>query len=527
MATKTPISKSAIGAKTTRNLILVLGDQLNLDSPLLKNADWQHDAVLMIESAGEAAWVWSHKARIALFLSAMRHFAAALTKAGARVHYQSIEGNKANTLGDALKEAIQQYKPAAVHCTEPGEWRVWGDITAACTEMATPLRIANDTHFLCDLEEFKAWAGVKKELRMEFFYRQMRKKHGVLMDKAGEPEGGQWNYDAANRSSYPKKGPGLIDPPEFFKPDAITKEVLALVGERFKDHPGSLQHFLWPVTRQQALLALDRFIDARLVHFGKYEDAMWTDTPFGWHTILSSSLNLKLINPREVIQRVEAAWRAGDASLEAAEGLIRQILGWREFIRGVYWLDMPKMGTANYFGYKRELPAWYWTGKTKMACMADVVGQTLEYGYAHHIQRLMVMGNFSLLAGLSPQAVSSWFLAVYVDAVEWAELPNVAGMALFANGGRFTSKPYISSGAYIKRMSNYCSHCPYKPDVRVGDNACPFTTLYWNFLMNHQPEFEKNPRTRLMTANLKRIDDAEKKQIQQHAIVILKNIETI
>jgi deoxyribodipyrimidine photolyase-related protein len=527
MTKKSPAPKITKSTQATRNLILVLGDQLNLDSPLLKNADWQQDAVLMIESAGEASWVWSHKARIALFLSAMRHFAATLREAGACVHYQSIESNTTATLGDALKEAIGQYQPAAVHCTEPGEWRVWEDITAACTEMHAPLHIAKDTHFLCDLEEFKSWAGAKKELRMEFFYRQMRKKHGVLMDKTGEPEGGQWNYDAANRSSYPKKGPGLIDPPEFFEPDAITTEVLTLVEERFKEHPGSLRHFLWPVTRAQALVALDRFIDARLLHFGQYEDAMWTDTPFGWHSLLSSSLNLKLIHPNEVIQRTEAAWRAGNASLEAAEGLIRQILGWREFIRGVYWLDMPKMGTANYFGYQRDLPTWYWTGKTKMACMADVIGQTLEYGYAHHIQRLMVMGNFSLLAGLSPQAVSDWFLAVYVDAVEWAELPNVAGMALFANGGRFTSKPYISSGAYIKRMSNYCSHCPYKPDVRAGEDACPFTTLYWNFLMNHQPEFEKNPRTRLMTANLKRIDDAEKKRIQEHAQILIHNIDSI
>lgn len=527
MVQKTAPFKDTPIATPVRHLILVLGDQLTLDCPTLQNADRSNDVVLMIESAAEASWVWSHRARIAIFLAAMRHFADALMQAGYRLVYRRMDAATDHSLGEALKQAISQYHPSAVHCTEPGEWRVWEELKAVCTELAIPLQIHTDTHFLCGIDEFRAWAGEKTELRMEFFYRQMRKKYKVLIDGSGEPEGGQWNYDAANRSSYPKKGPGLIDPPEYIQPDAITQEVLAWVAERFKDHPGSLKHFLWPVTREHALLALERFIDARLVHFGKYEDAMWTDTPFGWHSLLSSSLNLKLIHPREVIDRVETAWRAGEVSLEAAEGLIRQILGWREFIRGVYWLDMPKMGQANYFGYQRALPGWYWTGKTKMACMADVVGQTLDYGYAHHIQRLMVVGNFSLLAGLSPQAVSSWFLAVYVDAVEWAELPNVAGMALFANGGRFTSKPYISSGAYIKRMSNYCGHCPYKPEQRAGEDACPFTTLYWNFLMHHQSEFEKNPRTRLMTANLKRIDDVEKDQIKQHASVILKNIETI
>jgi len=281
------------------------------------------------------------------------------------------------------------------------------------------------------------------------------------------------------------------------------------------------------VTREQALSALDYFVDYRLQSFGLYQDAMWKETPFGWHSVISSSLNLKLLNPREVVGKVLGAFQKNRLDLATVEGFIRQIIGWREFVRGVYYLDMPGMAVENFFHHQRALPRWYWTGDTQMNCMKDAVGQTMKYGYAHHIQRLMVTGNFALLAEVLPKQVSDWYLAVYVDAVEWVELPNVMGMALYANGGSFTSKPYIASGAYIKRMSNYCDGCAYKPEVRYGEKACPVTTLYWNFLMKHQQAFEKNPRTRLMTANLNKLKAEEQVAIRSHAQSLLSNLDGI
>ncbi|HEU4621688.1 MAG TPA: cryptochrome/photolyase family protein, partial [Burkholderiaceae bacterium] len=318
------------------------------------------------------------------------------------------------------------------------------------------------------------------------------------------------------------------------KPDAITREVFALVEQHFASHPGYLADFAWPVTRSQALEALDTFVQERLARFGPHQDAMWTDTPWGWHALLSSSLNLHLISPAEVIAKAETAYRDQQLSgvdaataLASVEGFIRQILGWREFMRGMYWLDMPAMAEANHFNHHRRLPRWYWTGDTRMNCMRESIGQTLRYGFAHHIQRLMVTGQFGILAELLPQDVCAWYLAVYIDAIEWVELPNTAGMALFANGGRFTSKPYIASGQYIKRMSNYCDGCAYKPELRTGDKACPFTTLFWNFLDRHETTLLNNPRTVLMAKNISRLSDQERIALREHAARMLNNLDSL
>jgi len=351
----------------------------------------------------------------------------------------------------------------------------------------------------------------------------MRRRHEVLMED-GEPAGGRWNFDAENRAGFPKSGPGALPQPPQFAPDAITREVIALVGERFPQHPGSVDDFGWPVTRADALQALEDFVINRLPRFGAHQDAMWTAMPFGWHSLLSAAMNLKLLDPREVIAAAVAAWREGGAPLPAVEGFVRQILGWREFVRGAYWLEMPGLLEANHFGHDRPLPAWYWTGDTDMNCMRESIGQTLRHGYAHHIQRLMVTGNFALLAGIAPRAVHEWYLAVYVDAVEWAELPNTAGMALYATGGRFTSKPYIASGAYIKRMSNYCTGCRYDPKLRTGPRACPFTTLYWNFLDRHEDRLARNPRTVLMARNVARLTAAERRATRDAAGNILATL---
>lgn len=510
-----------------RDLILILGDQLNLSSPALSGVDPAQDHVLMIEAGGESTAVWSHKARIALFLSAMRHFAADVRERGWPLDYVALDADEPPDFGARLRAALARHRPQSLKVVEAGEWRMQQLVEAACSEHGVALHVIDDTHFLCSRQEFAGWAKAKRELRMEFFYREMRKKHRVLMD-GGEPVGGQWNFDADNRSAYPKKtGPGAIPPPAGFEPDELTHEIFALVERHFADHPGMLDKFRWPVTRAQALHALDVFIGTRLVHFGTYQDAMWTDTPTGWHSLLSAALNLHLLDPREVIAAAEQAYRNGKVPLEGAEGFIRQVLGWREFIRGVYWLDMPAMKDANHYAHTRDLPRWFWSGDTKMACMRDSLKQTLELGYAHHIQRLMVTGNFALLAGLSPQQVGDWYLAVYVDAVEWVELPNTAGMALHACGPRFTSKPYIASGAYIQRQSNYCSGCRYDPARRGGDAACPFTTLYWHFIERHETALGGNPRTALMAKNLQKLGADERAAIRRHALTLLDDLDAL
>lgn len=514
-----------------RRLVLVLGDQLWLGHPALAGFDPAQDAVLMVEAPGEASHVWSHKARIVLFLSAMRHFWQTLLRKGFPVRYVSMDDPVLDhadtaTLPARVAAVLAELKPLSLWVCEPGEWRLQQDIEATAAAANVPLRWFDDTHFFCSRPRFARWASGRKEWRMEYFYREMRREHGVLME-GGQPAGGQWNFDADNRKSYPKQGPGLITPPARFEPDATTREVIKLVQTRFADHPGELKSFAWPVTAEQAREALRHFVDERLEMFGSYQDAMWTQTPFGWHSLLSVALNLHLIDPREVVAAAEAAHRDRGLPLASVEGFIRQVLGWREFIRGVYWMDMPGMKSANHFGHQRDLPAWYWNAQTHMACMKDAVDQTLEHGYAHHIQRLMLTGQFALLAEVSPQQVADWYLAVYVDAIEWVELPNVAGMALFANGGRFTSKPYIASGQYIDRMSDHCKGCRYKPAMRVGPQACPVTTLYWNFLDRHETELEKSPRTALMVKNLQRMDPTERQAMRDQAVLTLARLDDL
>ena len=512
-------------------LVLVLGDQLRHDSPALQGLG-PADRVLMIEAPGEGGRVWSHQARITLFLSAMRHFRDELRARGLTVDYLALGDSPLATLHERLGAVLQRLRPARLLALEAGEWRLEQAISQQAGQAGVPVRWLDDAHFMCSRADFARWAGAYRgSLRMEYFYREMRRRHRVLLDPAGEPEGGQWNFDTDNRKAYPKAGPGLIPPPEAFAPDALTREVMAEVQAHFPGHPGSLASFAWPVTRAQALLALQTFIETRLAHFGDHQDAMWAGTPFGWHALLSTSLNLHLLDPREVVAAAEAAYRQGAAPLASVEGFIRQVLGWREFIRGVYWLDMPGMAEANHYAHHRPLPAWYWTGDTRMACARDAIEQTLAHGYAHHIQRLMVTGLFALLAEIEPTQVADWYLAIYVDAVEWAELPNVAGMALFANGGRFTSKPYLASGAYIQRMSNHCERCAYAPDAKAADKSgrplCPYTTLYWHFLDRHEAALAANPRTAMMVKNLGRLDESARERIRRDAADVLMRLDTL
>jgi len=511
-----------------RHLIIILGDQLTLDNPALQGVDPTQDHIVMAEVVEESTQVWSHKQRITLFLAAMRHFAAQLQAQSLPLTYLKLNEHGYPDLPAVWQAMLQQHSPSAIKVCEPGDWRVWQALQAVADQHSRPVDVLEDTHFMCSRAQFQRWAAKYGEkntsLRMEFFYRGMRKKHRILME-GDAPAGGDWNYDHDNRQPLGKQGPQDLSPPPVFSPDALTQEVIALVQARFAEHPGTLDGFAWPVTRKQALALLQHFVAEKLPQFGPYQDAMWQDQPYLWHSLLASAMNLKLLNPREVIAAAEQAYRDGHVPLGCAEGFIRQILGWREFVRGVYWLEMPALKSANYFQHTLDLPGWFWTGETHMQCLSQCIGQTLRTGYAHHIQRLMVIGLFSTLAQLSPQQVSDWFLAVYVDAVEWVELPNVMGMALYANGGRFTSKPYVASGAYIQRMSNYCKSCRYDPKQKTGESACPFTTMYWAFLIKHEASLASHPRTQLMVKHVAKLSTDERAAIADMATQRLQQLE--
>ena len=505
-----------------RHLVLVLGDQLNQDASAFTDFDPQQDAVWMAEVDEESTHVKSAKQRTTLFLSAMRHFAADLRQKDWHVIYSAIDArDNVGTLAGELNKAIANTRPTKLIMTAPGDWRVLQSLRSVASAHGLPLDIRDDTHFFSTVRDFTQHAAGRKQLRLEFFYRELRHKTGILMD-GDQPLGGQWNFDADNRGSFGKKGPGTLPPPSRFAPDAVTQEVIRLVQHRFANHPGSVDSFGWPVTRQQALKALHAFIAHRLPSFGLYQDAMWEGEVWLYHSHLSCALNLKLLNPREVLAAAVDALNQGHAPIEAVEGFVRQILGWREYVRGIYWMNMPGYVDLNTSNAHAPLPSFYWTGQTDMACLRDAIGQTLNHGYAHHIQRLMVTGLYALLLGVSPKEVHAWYLAVYVDAVEWVELPNTLGMSQYADGGLMASKPYVASGKYIDRMSNHCKGCRFNPAESIGETACPFTTLYWNYLNKHADSLAKNPRMLMQLKNLNRLSEETKLQISAQALQLLK-----
>jgi deoxyribodipyrimidine photolyase-related protein len=420
-----------------------------------------------------------------------------------------------------LQADILRLRPARLAMTAPGDWRVLQTIQAVAEARQLPLEVREDRHFFTPLDEFAAHAKGRKSLRMEYFYREQRKRNRVLMSEDGhEPAGGRWNFDADNREAFAAAGPGAVPQRASFAPDTVTRELIALVERRFAQHPGRLESFAWPVTRAQALQSLKSFIEHRLPLFGRYQDARWPGDPWLYHSHLSAALNLKLLNPREVVAAAEAAYRDGHAPLASVEGFIRQILGWREYVRGIYWSQMPDYLERNALDARADLPAWYWTGETDMACLRDALTQSLTHGYANHIQRLMVTGLYALMLGVEPKQVHAWYLAVYVDAVEWAELPNTLGMSQYADGGVMASKPYVATGKYIQRMSPHCTACRYEPAERVGDRACPFTTLYWEFLMRHESTLTKNPRMALQVKNVARLAPAQRQAVNERAAAI-------
>lgn len=490
-----------------RHLVVVLGDQLDRESAAFDGFDPAVDAVWMCEAPAEARYAWSHQARIALFLSAMRHFAAELRGRGYRVLYHATGEHPYETLAEALDAALEHHRPAKLIAVEPGEWRLAQDLEKVGKRAGIELVVRDDLHFFCARRDFAAWMKARRQPRLEHFYRWQRQLTGLLMD-GDEPVGGQWNFDHDNRESFGKTGPGMVPAYPRFKPDATTRAVLKLVRERYGEHPGSLESFDWPLTRADALVALEDFIRHRLADFGPFQDALWDREPNLWHSRLSAAMNLKLLTPREVCDAAVEAYRRKQAPLGSVEGFVRQILGWREFARGLYWHHMPQYLDDNGLDAQHDLPAFYWTGDTEMNCLRVTIGDTLRHGYAHHIQRLMITGLFALLYGVEPKQVHQWYLAVYVDAVEWVELPNTIGMSQHADGGLMGSKPYVASGKYIQRMSNYCAGCRYDPAKSTGDDACPFTVLYWDFLARHRKTFSAHPRLKMQVRNLDRMDDA-------------------
>jgi deoxyribodipyrimidine photolyase-related protein len=505
-------------------LIPVLGDQLSLDLASLAASDQADSLVLMMEVADETGYVRHHKAKLVYILSAMRHHADALRAAGWRVDYVRLDDpdNSGSFTGE-IARALQRHAPDRIRVTEAGEWRVAAMLDAWQSLFGLPVEIVPDTRFLCSHREFEAWADGRAELTMEFFYRDMRRRTGLLMD-GGKPAGGRWNFDKENRK--PAKADLLMPRPIAFPPDDITRDVIAMVERRFADHPGALEGFDYAVTAHDAERQAAHFVAYALAGFGDYEDAMLTGERFLWHSILSPYINSGLLDPRDLCRRAEAEYRAGRAPLNAVEGYIRQIIGWREYMRGIYWREGPTYVDRNFFGHTRALPGWFWTGETDMHCLAEAIGQTIATAHAHHIQRLMVIGNFALLIGADPRQVHLWYLEIYLDAYEWVELPNTLGMSQYGDGGLLGSKPYISSGAYINRMSDYCAACRYDVTKRVGEDACPFNALYWDFLARHRDKLGDNRRLAMPYRTWDRQPEADQGATRAQAVAFLKRLDS-
>lgn len=505
-------------------LIVILGDQLSPALSALREAD-KDDIFLLAEVKQEASYVKHHKHKIILLFSAMRHFAEVLRQQDNKVIYLQYQQGF-SSLTAAVKHSLKQHPQLkGIMLTECGEYRLKQEIASWQQTFQLPLDMLEDDRFLCNATMFSKWADGRKQLRMEYFYREMRRYTGLLLDNKKQPLGGQWNFDKANRKAPPADLKAVA--PLQFKPDEITAEVIELVAEHFADHPGSADNFCYAVTGKQARQAFNHFVSEQLGKFGDYQDAMVLDQPFLFHSICSIYLNCGLLDVRWMCQKVEAAYKQEKVAINAAEGFIRQLIGWREYIRGVYWLLMPDYKTRNFLNAERPLPGYYWHGDTKMRCMQQAISHTLTHAYSHHIQRLMITGNFALLAGLDVTEVTDWYLAVYADAYEWVELPNTLGMALYADDGVLASKPYAASGAYINRMSNYCQHCQYKVKDSSGDDACPFNVLYWDFLARNEQKLGGNARMQLAYKNWHNKEPAQQQALRDKAADYLIKLEQL
>jgi deoxyribodipyrimidine photolyase-related protein len=511
--------------RRARKLLFLLGDQLDRDARALRELDRERDVVLLAEVAEESTHVPVHRQRIALFLAAMRHATLDLAERGFRVrHVRLDDAHRPRSLASELGRAIESLGAERVLLTEPGDHRVAGELERECARRGVPLEILPDESFTCGEEEFEAWAAGRRELVMEYFYRDRRRRLGVLVEE-GKPAGGRWNFDRDNRKGI--RGHPGVRPPIRFRPDPITREVLELVERRFPDAPGRLDSFDWPVTPAQARRALRDFVAHRLAGFGTWQDAMGEGEPLLHHSRLAAALNLKLLRPRECVEAAVAAGERGDAPLNDVEGFVRQILGWREFVRGVWRREGPAYLDRNELDHRGQLPPFFWTGDTELNCLRNCLGEVIESAYGHHIPRLMVIGNFALLAGVEPRRVHDWFLGMYADAVEWVTAPNVIGMSQHADGGIVGTKPYAASGKYVDRMSDYCAGCRFDPTQRTGPDACPFNALYWDFLLRHRRRFARNRRMAMIVKGAERLDPDERRRIRRRASEIRRELGVV
>ncbi|WP_323762871.1 cryptochrome/photolyase family protein [Maricaulis sp.] len=504
------------------DLVLVLGDQLTPDLPSLRQTAPGDADILMVEASRETGYVWHHRKKIVFVLSAMRHFAAALEASGRRVIYHRLDQDKpCSSFTEAVERALAAHSYDRIILTEPGEWRLRKEFDGWQDRFDLPVVIVEDDRFICSHDRFNAWAEGRKQLRMEYFYREMRRETGLLMD-GDKPAGGRWNYDTENRK--PAADDLFMPAPFSAGPDAETRAVIDMVAKHFPDGFGDLEPFRFAVTPDGAEAALEHFISESLADFGTYQDAMLRGTPFLHHSLLSAYMNIGLLDPMTVCRRVEDAWRSGRVPINSAEGYIRQVIGWREFVRGIYWREGADYVHRNAFDARRALPDFYWTGDTAMACLSEAIGQTRREAYAHHIQRLMVTGTFALIAGIDPHALHEWYLAVYIDAFEWVEAPNTIGMSQFADGGLLASKPYAASGAYINRMSDYCGDCRYNVKDRTGPDSCPFNSLYWDFLDRNADTLRGNPRLGPVYRNWDRMTDDKRQAYRDRARDVLADL---
>jgi deoxyribodipyrimidine photolyase-related protein len=500
-----------------RRLLFFFRDQLNRAASLIEDADPEQDGCVLTEHT--APDTTEHVQKRVYVVAAQRSFQDDLCERGFSVFDERCTETPPTPGPLArLQRAIDAHQPASVHITDPASIDQKRGAERICEQAGVPLTWHADTHFLCDHDTFADWVEGRKSPTLEYFYREQRRAYDCLLTDNGDPVGGDWNYDTDNRESFGADGPGLLpDPPSYFD-DPYVQEAAADVKQAYPDAPGRLtEPFPWPVTPEQAQEALDRFIKERLPTFGTHQDAMWTDRPWLSHSQLSPALNLKLLDPHDAVAAAEAAYRSDQAPLNAVEGFIRQVLGWREFIRGLYWHRADDWSAMNELDATEPLPAFYWTGETHMACLHDALTQVVDHAYGHHIQRLMITGLFGLLYGIDPQELNDWHEAFYIDAWPWASVPNMLGMSQYADGGYVGTKPYTASGKYVSRMSNYCAGCRYDPAESTGDNACPFTTLYWNFLDRHQDTLSGNRRMNFQLANLRRKEDAERSAIAERA----------
>jgi deoxyribodipyrimidine photolyase-related protein len=502
-----------------RTLRFVFGDQLSRGISSLRDVT-QADVVVMVEVVAEAKYVPHHKQKLVFVFSAMRHFAQELREEGLEVDYVRLDDPETtSSFTSEWTRAVARHRPERIILTEPSEWRVAEMIADWGADI--PVEVRQDTRFYASPAFFATWAKGRKNYRMDYFYRELRRKSGLLMD-GDEAIGGKWNFDAENRKTLPKH---MIMPKRLrFEPDLITRDVMAMVERMFPDHFGNLSPFEWAVTRRDALLALEHFIAECLPFFGDYQDAMKQGEDFLFHGLLSPYLNIGLLGARELCRTAEAEYHKGRAPLNAVEGFIRQILGWREYVRGLYWLEMPGYKNSNVLNAHRRLPDLFWGGETKLNCMKQVIDVTRRTGYAHHIQRLMITGNFALLLGIEPGQIEDWYLLVYLDAYEWVELPNVHGMVMYADGGLLASKPYAASGAYINRMSDYCAGCYYDPALKTGERACPFNPLYWHFLIENEVHLKTNPRMAMPYATLAKMSALRRDEIKRDALGFMNEI---